>query len=80
MIHPLQALASLGPQRTQAMLGQVPGVFSAGELRSHMEEIFAADLRLKSSAGNPRLIMERLVLGMCLRSRAQASGALGART
>ena len=54
--------------------------FSAGELRSHMEEIFAADLRLKSSAGNPRLIMERLVLGMCLRSRAQASGALGART
>jgi DNA polymerase-3 subunit delta len=42
--------------------------FSVSELRAHMEGIFDTDLRLKSSGSDPRLVMERLVLGMCLRS------------
>lgn len=54
--------------------------FSAGELRAYMERIFDADMRLKSSAGNPRLVMERLVLGMCLGTRRKADGQLGAGT
>ncbi len=42
--------------------------FTIGALRRYMDEIYAADLSLKSSGGNPRLVMERLVLGMCLQS------------
>ncbi|HWP23527.1 MAG TPA: DNA polymerase III subunit delta [Candidatus Binatia bacterium] len=43
--------------------------FSLDELRAWMESLFEADLRLKSSAGQPRLVMEKLVLDMCLGSR-----------
>jgi DNA polymerase III subunit delta len=39
--------------------------FSLGELRSHMESIYEADIRLKSSGSTPRLVMERMILGMC---------------
>jgi DNA polymerase-3 subunit delta len=38
---------------------------SMTELRRYMNGIYDADLRLKSSGNNPRLVMERLVLGMC---------------
>jgi len=50
--------------------------FSLADLSSYMEGLFDADLRLKSSAGQPRLVMEKLILGMCLskqRSKAQTS-------
>lgn len=40
--------------------------FSASDLRGYMEGLFDADFRLKSSAGQPRLVMEKLVLNMCL--------------
>ena len=40
--------------------------FALGELRAHMAAIHEADFRLKSSGSNPRLVMERLILGMCL--------------
>jgi DNA polymerase III delta subunit-like protein len=42
--------------------------FSIESLRHYMDEIYAADLYLKSSGGNPRLVMERLILEMCLQS------------
>jgi DNA polymerase-3 subunit delta len=42
--------------------------FSIDSLRHYMDEIYAADLYLKSSGGNPRLVMERLILEMCLQS------------
>jgi DNA polymerase-3 subunit delta len=42
--------------------------FSAAELRSHLERIYDADHRLKSSGQDARLVMERLILGMCLGS------------
>jgi DNA polymerase III subunit delta len=42
--------------------------FSIGTLRRYMNEIYAADVSLKSSGGNPRLAMERLILEMCLQS------------
>ena len=50
--------------------------FSLSELRAHMEGIFDTDLRLKSSGGDPRLVMERLLLGMCLRPRGKGTGEL----
>ena len=40
--------------------------FSLSQLCRYMDGIHNADLRLKSSGGNPRLVMERLILGMCL--------------
>jgi DNA polymerase-3 subunit delta len=43
--------------------------FELKELVAHMEGIFDADFRLKSSGGQPRLIMEKLILGMCLGQR-----------
>lgn len=42
--------------------------FSLAELRSLMENVFAADLRLKSSAINGQLVLEKLFLDMCLGS------------
>jgi len=45
-----------------------------------MEGIFDTDLRLKSSGSDPRLVMERLLLGMCLRSRGKRIGELKAAT
>jgi DNA polymerase-3 subunit delta len=42
--------------------------FSAPELRCHLERVYDADHRLKSSGNDPRLVMERLILGMCLGS------------
>jgi DNA polymerase-3 subunit delta len=42
--------------------------FSISALHHYMAEICEADFRLKSSGGNPRLVMERLVLNMCLQS------------
>jgi DNA polymerase III subunit delta len=43
--------------------------FSLPELLSYMRDIHVADLRLKSSGGNPKLVMERLILQMCLGAR-----------
>ena len=43
--------------------------FAMAELVVHMESLFDADLRLKSSGGQPRLVMEKLILGMCLATR-----------
>ena len=40
--------------------------FSRADLRAYMEGIFDADLRLKSSGGQGRLVLEKLLLGMCL--------------
>ena len=40
--------------------------FSLADLRAYMEGNFDADLRLKSSGGQARLVLEKLLLGMCL--------------
>ena len=42
--------------------------FTMRELRSFMEGVFEADLRLKSSAVNGQLVLEKLFLDMCLGS------------
>jgi hypothetical protein len=39
--------------------------FSLNELLSYVRGIHDADLRLKSSGNNPRLVLERLILHMC---------------
>jgi len=54
--------------------------FSLADLRAHMEAIFAADLRLKSSGSRPRLVLEQLLVAMCLsgtKSRAQKQARVG---
>ncbi len=43
--------------------------FSPMELRACLASIHDADLRLKSTGNNPRLVMEKLVLSICLSSR-----------
>ena len=43
--------------------------FSRGELRAHLAGIHETDFRLKSAANNPRIVMEKLILSMCLGSR-----------
>ena len=40
--------------------------FSMNELIRYINCIHDADSRLKSSGGNPRMVMERLLIGMCL--------------
>jgi DNA polymerase III subunit delta len=42
--------------------------FSLRELGACMEMIFEADLHLKSSRRQPRLVIEKLILGMCLKA------------
>jgi DNA polymerase-3 subunit delta len=43
--------------------------FSLDELCLCMEGLFDADLRLKSSGSQPRLVLEKWILGLCLGSR-----------
>jgi len=43
--------------------------FTLTELRAFMESLFEADFRLKSSGNQPRLVMEKLILDMCLGGR-----------
>ena len=44
-------------------------LFSLAELRAHMERLFDADYRLKSSGAQPRLVLERLILALCRHPR-----------
>lgn len=39
--------------------------FTTWELLRHLQGIFHADIRLKSTGNHPRIIMERLILDMC---------------
>lgn len=54
--------------------------FSLAELSGFMQRLFDADLRLKSSASQPRLVLEKLFLDICLgstpRSRQRVSAGL----
>lgn len=50
------------------MLFQRADKLSFSALRRYMAELCAADFRLKSSGGNPRLVMERLIINLCLQS------------
>ena len=48
--------------------------FSLAELRSFMERLFEADLRLKSSGSQPRIVLEKLFLEMCVGPRRRGPG------
>lgn len=47
--------------------------FSLAELCGFMQRIFDADLRLKSSASQPRMVLEKLFLEMCMGMRTGGS-------
>jgi DNA polymerase III subunit delta len=72
------ALKAYGPLLTRNpyadyMCFQRAERFSLTELECYMEALFAADYRLKSGGIQPALVLERLVLGLCMR-RKQAAG------
>jgi DNA polymerase-3 subunit delta len=46
--------------------------FSLNELSSYMHGLFEADLRLKSSGNQPRLVLEKLIFHMCLGMRRES--------
>jgi DNA polymerase-3 subunit delta len=46
--------------------------FSLGELRACLSRVCDADLRLKSTGQNPRLVLERLILNTCLGGRKES--------
>ncbi len=46
--------------------------FSLGELRACLTSSYETDLRLKSTGNDPRLVMEKLILDMCLGSRKES--------
>jgi DNA polymerase-3 subunit delta len=50
------------------MLFQRADKLSISSLRRQVGAICATDFRLKSSGGNPRLVMEKLILNLCLQS------------
>ena len=52
------------PQGVVKRLGQQAGRFSAGALRSHLKLLHQTDLHLKTSIGNPRLLLEWALLKM----------------
>jgi len=62
----LGSAARFGNPYAEYMCFQRAERFAMAELVGHMESLFDADLRLKSSHGQPRLVMEKLILGMCL--------------
>jgi DNA polymerase III subunit delta len=47
--------------------------FSLNELSSFMQHLFDADLRLKSSANQPRLVLEKLFLDICFGAQRHSS-------
>lgn len=67
-LHELGALLDAGVV-PQPILGQIR--WGAGQLRSAervtraLELVLETDLRMKSSAGNPRYLLERLVIDLC---------------
>jgi DNA polymerase-3 subunit delta len=65
----LGSAARFGNPYAEYMCFQRAERFAMAELVGHMESLFDADLRLKSSHGQPRLVMEKLILGMCLAPR-----------
>ena len=46
--------------------------FSLSELRACLSRVCDADLRLKSTGQNPRLVLEKLILNMCLGPRKES--------
>jgi DNA polymerase III delta subunit len=55
--------------RTEIILGQLGWVvrtkFAPGRLRGSVDALFRTDRALKSSAGEPRMLFERLVVELC---------------
>ena len=43
--------------------------FAPGKLRNAIDALFRTDLDLKRSAGDPRVLLERLVVELCARER-----------
>lgn len=64
------------------LLGQIGWVVrtkfpqsAPGAVKSAIESLFRTDLDLKRSAGEPRILLERLVVELCAGKRARAGGA-----
>ena len=67
--------AGAPPEKVLGQLGwlvrtKFPALASAGELRGAVEALFRTDLNLKRSAGDARVLLERLVYELCSAKRA----------
>jgi DNA polymerase-3 subunit delta len=68
------ALVMRNPYADYMCFQRAAGV-TAREALGYLKAIYATDARLKSSGGNPRLTMERLILDMCRGGDASSSSA-----
>jgi DNA polymerase III delta subunit len=71
--------AGAPPEKVLGQLGwlvrtKFPAMAPAG-LSGAIESLYRTDLDLKSSAGEPRILLERLVVELCAGKRARMSGA-----
>jgi len=48
--------------------------YSNGELLAHMNRVLAADVAMKSTGQEPRLLLERLLIDLCGRAGATRDG------
>src|SRR6266508_899788 len=71
--------AGAAPEKILGQLGWVvrakfPGI-APGDLRTAVNALFRTDLDLKRSAGDARMLLERLVVELCAGNRSRAAGA-----
>jgi DNA polymerase III delta subunit len=59
---PLQILGQLG---WIVRLGPPKGRFPAEGIRAAVDALYRTDLAIKTSAGDPRVLLERLVVDLC---------------
>jgi DNA polymerase-3 subunit delta len=59
---------------------KLPQLGSPDRVRAAVDAVFRTDLAMKSSGGEPRILLERLVVQLCGRSRPGGAGAGGSAT
>ena len=54
---------------------KLPQMGSPDRVRAAVDAVFRTDLAMKSSGGEPRILLERLVVELCAAARAGGAGA-----
>ena len=70
------------PYKTLGQIGwwvrsKLPQMGSPDRVRAAVDAVFRTDLAMKSSGGEPRILLERLVVELCARARTSGGGAGG---
>ena len=56
---------------------KLPQMGSPDRVRAAVDAVFRTDLAMKSSGGEPRILLERLAVELCARTRAGGAGGAG---